>query len=67
MDTEPFIPTVDVRSGFLQLNALYQNTFKITLEYNNQKGWIIRCYDQTGKKLGTLIPNTIPAYPTPIA
>lgn len=59
MDTN-FIPTVDVRSGFLQLGALYQGTFKITLEYNNKNGWLIRCYDQQGNKIGTLNPNPMP-------
>lgn len=57
MDT---IPSVQVTSGFLQLNALYQDTFKITLEYNNQKGWIVRCYNQKGNKLGSIIPNPLP-------
>lgn len=59
MDTNT--PTVQIRSGFLLMsNGLYAGTFKITLEYNDSKGWIIRCYDQQGQKLGSLIPCQLP-------
>lgn len=46
-----------IKSPVLQLTGLYEGTQRITLEY--KKDWIIRCYGQDGKKLGTLIPNPL--------